>query len=200
MWGRWWEDSCSPIAGCSALPGSSWQPAEPTPSDDPGVPAITIRDVASFVPTPPADDLEPAKGIAVRRLPANFLSQATDQIVAATLLERPAEVHFIPVAFSWDTGDGGRVESDSPGASWERLRQPELTDTTTSHRYDERGVYTVQPTVTYAAEYRFDGSDWIPLDGTLNQPGPAYQLRIVTVETRLTRGSCLEFPTDTGCN
>jgi hypothetical protein len=172
---------------------------EPTP-DDPGVPAITIRDVASFVPTPPADDMEPAKGIAVRRLPANFLSQATDQIVAATLLERPAEVHFIPVAFSWDTGDGGRVESDGPGASWERLRQPELTDTTTSHRYDQRGVYTVQPMVTYAAEYRFDGSDWIPLDGTLNQPGPTYQLRIVTVETRLTRGSCQQFPTDTGCN
>jgi hypothetical protein len=175
------------------------EPLADAPADSESI-VLAIEDVASFVPTPPADDMQPAKGIAVRRLPANFLSQATEQVVSATLLGLPAEVRFTPVAFTWDTGDGGRVEATSPGATWERLRQAELTDTPTSHRYEERGAYTVQPTVTYAAEYRFDGSDWSLLDGTLDQPGPSYQLRIVTVETRLTRGSCLQFPNDTGCN
>jgi hypothetical protein len=160
---------------------------------------VTIRDVAEFAPEVPGDVMEPGPGIAVRRLPANFISQAGQVVVDGALLGRPASVRFTPVGFGWDTGDGGRVESVTPGATWERLRVKELSDTATSHRYAERGYYDVQPTVTYAAEYRFDGSGWIPVEGTLEVAGDPYRIRIVTVETRLTRGDCIQYPNDTGC-
>jgi hypothetical protein len=166
---------------------------------EPGVPAVTIEDLASFAPGPAADELEPAAHIAVRRLPANFVSRATEQVVGGELLGRPVEVRFTPVAFVWETGDGGRVESGTAGATWSALRQDEYTDTATSHRYAERGHFEVRPTVTYAAEFRFDGSAWRPVVGTIDVAGETRQVRVVTVETRLTRGSCLQFPHDTGC-
>jgi hypothetical protein len=166
---------------------------------EPGMPAVTIEDVASFAPGPAADELEPAAHVAVRRLPANFVSRAGEQVVDGELIGRPVEVRFTPVGFAWDTGDGGRVESATRGQTWAALRQDEYTDTATSHRYAERGIYDVRPTVTYAAEFRFDGSGWLPVDGTLDVPGELRQVRVVTVETRLTRGSCLQFPHDTGC-
>jgi hypothetical protein len=165
---------------------------------EPGVAGVTLEDVASFVPAVPKGAMEPGAGIAVRRLPANFISHASEQVVSAPLLGRPAEVRFTPVAFAWDTGDGGRVESTTPGRTWAQLRVKELTDTATSHRYQERGWYDVRPTVTYAAAYRFDGSDWIPV-GELDVAGDVMRVRIVTVETRLTRGTCLDYPDDPGC-
>jgi hypothetical protein len=190
-------DDCSPILGCmGGAPRATSAPEAPVEV----VPEVTIRDVASFAPEPPADEMEPGRGVAVRRMPANFMSRATEQVVGGTLLGRPAEVRFTPVGFAWDTGDGRRVESDGPGASWERLGQRELTDTATSHRYDARQTYTVQPTVTYAVEFRFDGSGWQALDETLDVAGPSYPVRVVTVETRLTRGSCRQFPDDPGCD
>ncbi|MDR5700254.1 hypothetical protein [Agromyces aerolatus] len=194
--GRRFGDSCSPELGCGTLePLPSGAPAEPEAS----VAEVTIRDVASFAPGPVADEMEPGWGIAVRRLPANFISGATEQVVEGMLLGRPAAVRFTPVGFGWDTGDGGRVEASTAGATWERLGQKELTDTATSHRYEERGFYDVQPTVTYAAEYRFDGSAWIPIVGTLDVAGAPYRVRVVTVETRLTRGDCIRYPNDPGC-
>lgn len=162
------------------------------------MPAVTIEDVASFVPKAPKGDMEPGPGVAVRRLPANFISHATEQVVSAPLLGRTAEVRFTPVGYAWATGDGGRIDSATAGATWAQLRAKEFTDTPTSHRYRERGTYEVQPTVTYDASYRVDGSEWIHL-GTLDAPGEAMQVRVVTVETRLTRGSCRDYPDDPGC-
>lgn len=166
---------------------------------EPGLPAVTIEDLASFAPGPAAGQLEPAAHVAVRRLPANFVSDASEQVVVGELLGRPVEVRFTPVGFMWETGDGGRVESGTPGKTWSALRQDDYTDTATSHRYAERGTYEVHPSVTYAAEFRFDGSPWIPVEGTIDIPGETRQVRVVTVETRLTRGSCLQYPHDTGC-
>lgn len=194
--GRRFGDVCSPAAGCGTVdPLPSGAPVQP----EAAVAGVTIRDVASFAPKAAADVMEPGPRIAVRRLPANFMSQATEQVVEGVLLGRPAAVRFTPVAFSWATGDGGRIESATAGATWKRLKQRDLTDTATSHRYSERGYYDVQPTVTYAAEYRFDGSEWIPVDGTLDVAADPYQVRVVTVETRLTRGDCIQYPKDPGC-
>ncbi|WP_308796866.1 hypothetical protein [Agromyces silvae] len=155
--------------------------------------------MASFAPEAQADAMEPGPRIAVRKLPANFISRATEQVVSGTLLGRPAAVRFTPVAFSWMTGDGGRIDAETSGATWKHLKQQELSDTATSHRYAERGFYDVQPTVTYSAEYQFDGSGWIPIEGTLDVAGEAYRVRVVTVETRLTRGDCIQYPNDPGC-
>lgn len=173
--------------------------AEPAAAGTPGMPAVTIDDVASFAPAPATDAMEPGSRIAVRKVPANFISHASEQVVAGVLLGRPVEVRFTPVGYAWDTGDGGRIESNAPGAAWKSLGQRELTDTATSHRYAERGYYTVRPTVTYAAEYRFDGSGWISVAGTLDVDGTPREIRVVTVETRLTRGTCIEYPNDPGC-
>jgi len=168
-------------------------------SSEVSVPGVTIADVASFAPVAPKDAMEPRPGVAVRRLPANFISGATTQVVDGVLLGRSAAVRFTPVGFSWATGDGERVEASTPGASWERLGVGELTDTATSHRYAERGWYDVRPVVTYAAEYRFDGSGWVPIEGTLDVAGETFSVRVVTVETRLVRGDCLQYPHDPGC-
>lgn len=195
--GRRIDDFCSPVAGCGWIPDGTNEPAEPA---DGGVPAITIRDIASFAPTPVADEMEPGPGVAVRRLPANFISRASTHEVTGALLGLPASVRFIPVGFAWDTGDGGRIESATPGEPWSNLHQPELSDTATSHRYSDRGYFEVRPTVTYAAEYRFDGSGWAPIDGTLEVAGEPYRVRVVTVDTRLTRGDCLKYPQDPGCD
>jgi hypothetical protein len=164
-----------------------------------GVPAVTIEEVASFAPAQPADGMEPGAHVAVRRLPANFFSRATEQVVSGTLLGRRVEVRFTPVEFVWETGDGGRIRSGTPGKPWSALAQAEYTETETSHRYGQRGTYEVRPSVTYSAEYRFDGSAWQGIDGTLDVAGPPRSVRVVTVETRLTRGSCRQYPDDPGC-
>lgn len=174
-----------------------WAPATPAAAD-PGEPGVTLEDVASFVPTVPNGAMEPGPGIAVRRLPANFISHAEEEVVRAPLLGREAEVLFTPVRYAWETGDGGRVESATPGKTWKQLRAKELTDTATSHRYRERGYYEVRPIVTFDASYRFDGSGWIPV-GELEVAGESMRIRVVTVETRLTRGTCIEYPDDPGC-
>lgn len=142
--------------------------------------------------------MEPGPGIAVRRLPANFISHAVEETVAAPLLGASVEVRFTPVGFAWETGDGGRIESVSPGRTWVDLRAKELTDTATSHRYRERGYFEVRPTVTYDASYRYGGSDWMPV-GTIDATGESFRVRVVTVESRLTRGTCLQYPDDPGC-
>ncbi|MDR5704563.1 hypothetical protein [Agromyces aerolatus] len=175
-----------------------WAPPSTAEPADPGTPGVTIEDIASFAPAVPAGSMEPGPGIAVRRLPANFISHATEQVVSAPLLGRPAEVRFTPVFYVWDTGDGGRVESAKPGRTWAKLRVKELTDTATSHRYQERGYYDVRPTVTFEAAYRFDGSGWTTV-GELDIAAAPTRVRVVTVETRLTRGSCLDYPDDPGC-
>ena len=195
--GRRFGDSCSPEAGCGDVVRPGVAPVGE--SFEASVPGVTIADVASFAPVAPRDAMEPGPGIAVRRLPANFISAATTQVVDGVVLDRPAAVRFTPVGFSWATGDGGRVEASTSGASWARLGVRELTDTATSHRYAERGRYDVQPVVTYAAEYRFDASGWVPIEGTLDVTGETFPVRVVTVETRLVRGDCLQYPHDPGC-
>lgn len=174
-----------------------WE-ADSPPSASEGQPGFTLEDVAAFAPTVPPGSMEPGPGIAVRRLPANFISHATEQIEAAPLLGDTVAVRFTPAGFAWDTCDGGRIESTSPGRTWSELRVKELTDTVTSHRYRERGYVEVRPTVTYDAAYRYAGSDWIPV-GSLDVAGDPFRVRVVTVETRLTRGDCLRYPNDPGC-
>ncbi|MDR5700730.1 hypothetical protein [Agromyces aerolatus] len=60
------------------------------------------------------------------------------------------------------------------------------------------GYYDVRPTVTFEAAYRFDGSGWTTV-GELDVAAAPTRVRVVTVETRLTRGSCLDYPDDPGC-
>jgi hypothetical protein len=150
---------------------------------------ITIADLESFSPAPPAITAEP-DGWAAVGLPANFVARAQQQVVPGVLLGAPAEVRFTPVAYSWDYGDGTRRMTTESGGTWDALGLAELTPTPTSHTYAARGTVSTSLTVTYAAEYRFLGPSWNPVVGTLDVSTPPLPLVVVTAETMLVAGDC----------
>ena len=159
---------------------------------------VSLRDIASFRPSPPGNGMEPA-GWAVEDLPANFVADASAQVVSGTLLGRPAEVRFTPVGFRWVHSDGAVVQSATGGASWGALGVREFTDTDTSRRFPESGEYTVTVEVVLSAEYRFGGSGWVPIAGTLTVAGPGQRVLVGRFDTVLTQGDCHAYPTGPGC-
>ncbi len=187
------NDVCSPIN----VTQCAFTGAEPTPPPA-GEPAVTLRDIASFRPATPVNEMEPA-GWAVVGLPANFITEASVQPRSGTLLGRPAEVRFHPVAYRWTHSDGAVVQASTPGATWEELGQAEFTATATSHAYATSGEYSVELAVVYVAEYRFDGSVWRWIDGTLTIPGTPQQVLVGEFDTVLVTGDCTVAPDGPGC-
>ena len=172
-------------------------PAEPT-TPAPGTPAVTLRDIASFRPAEPSDVMEP-NGWAIEGLPANFVANASPEVVSGTLLGQPADVRFTPVGYRWVHSDGASVASSSPGATWSALGVAEFTATDTSHVYAASGEYTVTLQVSLAAEYRFAGSGWLPIAGTLTIDGAPQRVLVGEVDTVLTVGDCTAYPSSPGC-
>jgi len=192
-----WQQLCGANfdGDCSRLT----QPAPPSAPPKPGGPVvITLRDIASFRPTPPATVMEP-KGWAVVGLPANFVADAEAQVVSGTLLGRTAEVRFTPVGYRWTHSDGAVVESASPGATWSELRTKEFTKTATSHVYASTGEYTATLEVVLSAEYRFGGSGWQSIAGVLAVAGDPVPVLVGEVDTVLTNGDCRANPSGPGC-
>ncbi len=187
------NDVCSPIN----VSQCAFTGAEPAPPPA-GEPAVTLRDIASFRPSTPTNEIEPA-GWAVVGLPANFVAEASVQTRSGTLLGRSAEVRFHPVAYRWTHSDGAVVQSSTPGATWAELGQAEFTATATSHAYATSGEFTVELAVVYVAEYRFDGSVWRWIDGTLTIPGTPQQVLVGEFDTVLVTGDCNVAPDGPGC-
>lgn len=187
------NDFCSPIdpADCRM---SAAEP-EPAPA---GEPAVTMRDIASFRPAEPGNEMEPG-GWAVVGLPANFVAESSVQTLSGTLLGRPAEVRFHPVAYRWTHSDGAVVQTSTPGSTWEALGQAEFTETATSHVYAASGDYTVDIAVVFVAEYRFNGSVWRWIDGTLSVPGAPQSVLVGEFDTVLVTGDCHVAPDGPGC-
>lgn len=186
-------DFCSPtnLADCT------FTGAEPTPPPA-GEPAVTLRDIASFRPAAPGNGMEPG-GWAVVGLPANFVAEASVQTLSGTLLGRSADVRFHPVAYRWTHSDGAVVQASVPGSTWEELTQAEFTETATSHVYARSGEHAADLTVVYVAEYRFDGSDWRWIDGTLAVPGEPRAVLVGEFDTVLVTGDCNIAPDGPGC-
>ncbi|KRC61012.1 hypothetical protein ASE14_08660 [Agromyces sp. Root81] len=174
----------------------------PSTPEDPAAPApavvVTLRDIASFTPAKPGNDMEPG-GWAVEDLPANFVAEASAQVVSGTLLGQPADVRFTPVGYRWLHSDGGVVESGRPGATWATLGQREFTATGTSHVYAESGEYTVSLEVVLRAEYRFAGSGWRSIAGTLAVASDPQRVLVGEFDTVLTDGDCNANPSGPGC-
>ncbi|WP_139416212.1 hypothetical protein [Agromyces laixinhei] len=189
------DDLCSPIdpASCLFEPALPADPAAAVP----GV-VVTLRDIASFVPAGPGSEMEPG-GWAVEDLPANFVAVASVQVVSGMLLGQPADVRFTPVGFRWMHSDGAVVESGSPGATWAVLGQREFSVTGTSHVYAESGEYTVALEVVLRAEYRFAGSGWRSIAGTLAVAGDPQRVLVGEFDTVLTNGDCNTNPSGPGC-
>jgi len=192
-----WTEVCQ--AGhieCIDIPVTPGPPATPAPGAAPTV--VSLRDIAAFRPAAPGNDMEPG-GWAVVGLPANFVAAASAQVVPGTLLGQPADVRFTPVGYRWLHSDGSAVESSGPGATWAQLGQKEFTATGTSHAYAEAGEYTATLEVALAAEYRFGGSAWQPIAGTLSVASDPARVLVGELDTVLTRGDCTAAPGDPGC-
>ncbi|MFF2387970.1 PKD domain-containing protein [Agromyces sp. NPDC058104] len=175
------------------------RPEVTPPPAAPGAPAtVTLRDIASFRPAKPGNEMQPG-GWAVAGLPANFVAEASAEVVAGTLLGRPAEVRFTPVGYRWVHSDGVTVTSPTAGATWEQLGLREFSPTGTSHVYAEPGEYTVTLEVALAAEYRFGGSAWQGIAGTLAVAGPPQPVLVGEVDTVLTKDDCRANPAGPGC-
>lgn len=187
------RDVCSPVnpADCD------FTGAEPTPPPA-GEPAVTLRDIATFHPAPHDHTAEPA-GWAVIDLPANAIADVDTVTRSGTLFGRPVDVRFHPVAYQWAYSDGGTVNSSGPGATWTDLGQAEFTATPTSHVYRSKGEHTARLDVTYVAEYRFDGSAWRWIDGTLTIQGAPQRVLVGEFDTVLVTGPCTTNPDSPGC-
>lgn len=188
-------DNCRPTdpASCVVPPTTTPDPTAPGPPV-----VVTLRDIASFVPAKPGNEMEPG-GWAVEDLPANFVAAASVQVVSGTLLGQPADVRFTPVGYRWRHSDGGVLESGAPGATWATLGQREFTTTGTSHVYADSGEYTVALEVVLRAEYRFAGSGWRSIAGTLAVAGDPQRVLVGDFDTVLTDGDCNANPSGPGC-
>lgn len=187
------RDVCSPVNPAECR----FTGAEPTPPPA-GEPAVTLRDIATFHPAPHEHTAEPA-GWAVIDLPANAIADVDTVTRSGTLFGRPVDVRFHPVAYQWAYSDGGTVNSGDPGATWADLGQAEFTATPTSHVYRSKGEHTARLDVTYVAEYRFDGSAWRWIDGTLTIEGAPQRVLVGEFDTVLVTGPCTTHPDGPGC-
>lgn len=154
--------------------------------------------MASFRPATASFDMEP-DGWAVVGLPANFAAGAGPETRSGTLLGRGVEVRFTPVAFRWEFSDGVMLESATAGARWAALGAEEFTDTATTRRFEASGRVTATLVVTYSAEYRFAGSVWRSIAGTLDVAGQSREILVGEFDTVLTDGDCNANPAGPGC-
>ncbi|MDZ4044247.1 MAG: PKD domain-containing protein [Rhodoglobus sp.] len=160
--------------------------------------SVTWADVAHFVPDVGTHSMEP-DGWAVIGLSTNFISSAAPHTLSGTVLGSPADVRFTPVSWHWDFGDGESRSSWSPGASWASLGVGEFAETDTSHRFRERGTFTVTLRVELEAEYRIRGGSWAPIAGTLAVDAAPLTVLARSARTVLVDEDCIRNPAGPGC-
>lgn len=168
---------------------------EPPPD---AVPAVSLSDIAHFVPTAPVDNMEP-HGMAIIGLNTNFWATSDTHTVDGTLLDVPAQVRFTPVAWHWDYGDGTTRSTSTPGAPWWQLRLKEFDPTATSHVFETKGNYTISLWVDYTAAYRLGGSGWMPIAGSLRLRANDLTVETWHVKTVLVDEDCIANPRGIGC-
>jgi hypothetical protein len=167
------------------------EPAEP-------VAAVTLDDLASFRPVLDAAQMEPT-GWSVAGLPTNFWFESSSHVVNGELFGRPASVRFTPAAAQFNYGDGSPAVRTPLGSSWAAAGAPEFKPTTTSHIYTNTGVYEVNAGVEFTVEYSYDGSVWIPVEGTLDSASPPLTAQVVHANTVLVNSDCAADPAGIGC-
>ncbi|MFJ4175685.1 hypothetical protein [Microbacterium sp. NPDC089696] len=168
-----------------------------TPAPPPGVPAVTIADLARFAPPPLAASTEPGD-VAIVGMPANFVGAASMQTVSGTLFGLPITVRFTPVGYDYTYGDGASASLSEPGRTWAALGQAQFTATPTSHVYSERGTYRADVDVRYSAEVDLSAG-WFPVAGEIRTDGPARDIRVLEARTALVAHTCAENPGAPGC-
>lgn len=184
-----------PLIACRLVAGP---PVTNSCDVTPEAPTVTIRDIATFIPTPGQQRMEP-DGWTVAGLDTNFFALTDAHIVNGTLLGRPADVRFTPVSYQWAYGDGASATKPSKGGTWAALGIREFDPTPTSHVYAELGDYTITLDIVFTAEYRFDGGGWRPVVGSLVLPANDLHIRVGTAKTVLVAANCRANPSGPGC-
>lgn len=159
---------------------------------------VTLADLASFQPNPGTPHMEPT-GWSVAGLPTNFWISTSSHIVDGELFGQPASVRFTPAAAHFNYGDGSPTVRTPLGGSWATSDADEFTPTSTSHTYAATGVYTISVGVDFTVEYSYDGSAWIPVEGTLVSSSPPLTAQIVRASTVLVSTDCTTDPEGIGC-
>lgn len=164
----------------------------------PAIPTVTISDIATFIPTPGRQRMEP-DGWTIAGLDTNFYAITGPHVVNGTLLGRPADVRFTPISYRWAYGDGTSATRSTPGATWAAQGIREFEPTPTSHVYEQVGDYTITLSIAFAAEYRFAGGPWRPVVGTITLPANDVRIRVGTAKTVLVEQDCAQNPAGPGC-
>ncbi|HEY4225532.1 MAG TPA: hypothetical protein VGM70_06935 [Pseudolysinimonas sp.] len=159
---------------------------------------ITLRDIAAFRPAPGRQLMEP-NGWVVPGLDANFYSIVDQQLVNGTLLGQPATVRFTPVAWHWNYGDGSAVIRPTKGTTWAAQGLADFDQTPTSHIYEAEGQYVIRLSIDFHAEYRFGGSGFVPISGTINLPANDLHVTVTGAKTVLVEHDCAANPAGPGC-
>jgi hypothetical protein len=169
-----------------------------TAEASPGMPAVTLSDIARFRPHPPTQRMQP-DGWMIVGLDTNFYAPVERHVVAGTLLGAPAEVRFTPVAYRWRYGDSTSARLTNKGATWQALGVSEFDPTQTSHVYRASGTYVIDLDVEYTAEYRFAGGSWTRLSGIIVLPANRLIATAGDAVTVLVDRDCAQPPAGPGC-
>lgn len=138
-------------------------------------------------------------GWTIAGLDTNFYAITGQHLVTGTLLGRPADVRFTPIAYRWAYGDGTSATKNTAGGTWAGQGIPEFEPTPTSHVYEQVGDYTITLSIVFAAEYRFAGGSWRPVVGTITLPANDLHIRAGTAKTVLVEHDCTQNPSGPGC-
>jgi hypothetical protein len=177
-------------------PGSNSGIPAASPAPTPGTPGLS--DVAQFLVGNPTVTTEPS-GWTIAGLETNFIAGAGEREQSGELLGQPVVVHFTPVAYDWNYGDGYGQTVSTPGASWAASGLADFSKTPTSHAYAARGNYTVTVTVEFTARYQFAGAGWADIPGTLGLTSDPVTVTVKGVKTVLVGKTCTENPSGPGC-
>jgi len=173
-------------------------PAGTAPATTPGSPAVTIRDLKNFTPTPGSDHMEP-DGWMIVGLSTNFYSVVSTEVENGILLGRSASVRFTPIAWNWSYGDGASAVLGTAGSTWAAQGIHEFDPTPTSHVYGTAGTYEIDLSIQFSADYKFGNGNWKPVIGTLTVPANRLEATAGNAKTVLVAHDCSENPAGAGC-
>lgn len=179
------------------------KPAAPAPPAPPApivvvYDPIDLADLASFSPEAISLSSQPA-GWGVVGLPVNFIASSSTHVVTGSLFGQATSVRFTPQIFEWNFGDGGKAATSTGGSRWEQLGVPDFSPTLTSHVYSQAGNIATSVTVRYGVEYRIGSGNWISVAGQVSRNASLTTVIVLSADTVLTSGECLNFSDAQGC-
>jgi hypothetical protein len=159
---------------------------------------VTLEDLVNFKPAPGVDHMEP-NGWMIVGLDTNFYATVDVQVEEGDLLGQRASVRFTPVRYHWSYGDGSAAVLRTKGATWAAQGVHEFDRTLTSHVYVRQGAYDIDLSIDFAAEYRYAGSGWAQISGTIPVPANRLHAGAGDAKTVLVQRECTVKPVGPGC-